>query len=69
MATLPVARRPEAEVGPSWAPVERKPLLKGLWATMSARSSPAFSKQASEKSRLLTAEVSTSSEHSRTAVQ
>ena len=67
MATLPVASRPEALVGPVWAGVDRKPLLNGLAAMSFCRSSPALTKHGSEKSRLFTASWSTSCGHSRSA--
>ena len=68
MATLPVASRPDAEVAPSWAGVVRKPALKGFVASRSSSASPAWTKHGSEKSRLVTASLRTSSEQERSAV-
>ena len=67
MATLPVARRPEALVAPVWAGVDRKPALNGSVPMSASRSSPALTKHGSEKSSVCTASVRTSCEHSRSA--
>ena len=68
IATLPVASRPEALVGPVCAGVDRKPLLNGVLARIFCTSSPALMKHWSEKSRLFTASCSTCLGHSRSAV-
>ncbi len=67
LATLPAASRPEADVAPSCAGVARKPLLNGSVPMKSWTTSPALTKQGSEKSRSATAWVSTSWLQLRTA--
>ena len=65
--TWPLASRPDADVGPSWATVARKPSLNGSDSTNTWRSSAALVQHGSEKSNSARPAVTVSSEHSRRA--